>query len=56
MLAYIMHMYIHTQTTLSNMHVVYVHAHVCSVTLGGVLMSLVNQPIRPLRQNPAVIG
>lgn len=54
-----MHMYTHThtlQSTLSNLHFVYVRAHSCLVTLGGVLMSLVNQPIRPLRQNPAVIG
>lgn len=53
--ACIYYAYVRTHTlqdTADNLHTVYVLV----VTLGGVLMSLANQPIRPLRQNPAVIG
>lgn len=53
--ACIYYAYVRTHTlqdTLGNLDTVYVLV----VALGGVLMSLANQPIRPLRQNPAVIG
>lgn len=46
-----------THSTLQSVFMqVFVLLCVFGATLGGVLMSLVNQPIRPLKQNPAVIG
>lgn len=56
------------QTHAQIIHDEYVHAHTqpgrthsaictwCCVAPGGVLMSSVNLPIKPLRQNPAVMG
>lgn len=46
-----------THSTLQSVFMqVFVLLCVFGATPGGVLMSLVNQPIRPLKQNPAVIG